>query len=500
MPVPLSDPMPGAATVTLAELMAASGVGFGTSGARGLVSAMTDRVCYLYTRGFLSYLVGEGLLAPGGAVAIAGDFRPSSPRIMAAAAAAIADAGHRCVNCGTVPSPALAAYAFARGMPSLMVTGSHIPDDRNGIKFNRPDGEVLKADEAAMREVAVAAPAARFDEHGALCPPVTLPAVDPAAHDHYVRRYLDAFPAACLDGVTVLLYEHSTVAARALGEILAGLGATVLRRGHSERFMPVDTEAVRPEDVALAAAWARQERFDGIVSADGDGDRPLLGDERGEWLRGDVLGILVARHLGAATVVTPVSSNTALERCGAFAATHRTRIGSPYVIEGMLAARAAGGSPVVGYEANGGFLLMDDLDLDGRRLGALPTRDAALPALALLLAARRSGRTLSALAADLPRRYTASDRLKDFPAAVAASRLAALAAERAAIVREFPGLGAVSALDLTDGLRITFASGEVVHLRPSGNAPELRCYTEADDPARAAALNAACLRRLETWR
>jgi phosphomannomutase len=46
----------------------------------------------------------------------------------------------------------------------------------------------------------------------------------------------------------------------------------------------------------------------------------------------------------------------------------------------------------------------------------------------------------------------------------------------------------VSSLDVVDGLRITFRSGEIVHLRPSGNAPELRCYTEADSEARAARL------------
>src|SRR3546814_9865884 len=49
------------------------------------------------------------------------------------------------------------------------------------------------------------------------------------------------------------------------------------------------------------------------------------------------------------------------------------------------------------------------------------------------------------------------------------------------------GLGAQEpqAVDTTDGLRLTARSGEIVHLRPSGNAPELRCYSEADTPERA---------------
>jgi phosphomannomutase len=53
-----------------------------------------------------------------------------------------------------------------------------------------------------------------------------------------------------------------------------------------------------------------------------------------------------------------------------------------------------------------------------------------------------------------------------------------------------------SALDLSVGLRVSFVGGEIVHLRPSGNAPECRCYAEADSPARAEALVAQHLARL----
>jgi hypothetical protein len=44
------------------------------------------------------------------------------------------------VNCGFIPSPAVALYGITREIPSIMVTGSHIPDDRNGIKFNQCNG------------------------------------------------------------------------------------------------------------------------------------------------------------------------------------------------------------------------------------------------------------------------------------------------------------------------------------------------------------------------
>ncbi len=487
-------------TISIADLMTHSGVGFGTSGARGLAEAMTDRVCYLYTVGFLQYLEKTGAIHPGDTVALAGDFRPSTPRIMAAAAAAIADLGYQPMNCGHIPSPAVACYAMAERNASLMVTGSHIPDDRNGIKFNKPDGEVLKADEAGIREQIVSVPRALFDDLGGFQETPPLPDEDTAAYRRYVARYLDFLPANCLKGRRILVYEHSSVATRALTEIFGELGADVIRRGYSEAFVPVDTEAVRAEDVELARAWATAERFDLLVSADGDGDRPLVGDEQGNWLRGDIVGILTAHFLDADAVVTPVSSNTALERSAWFSKVVRTRIGSPYVIEGMQQAQEQGAARVVGYEANGGFLTLTPLELDGRRLCGLPTRDAVIVALAVILLADRHGMPVSQLASLLPTRFTASDRLRDFPTEVSARRIAEIAADPAAIARQFPDLGAVEHIDQTDGLRVTFTNQEIIHLRPSGNAPELRCYTEADSEQRAGALNAACMAVLETWR
>jgi phosphomannomutase len=77
-----------------------------------------------------------------------------------------------------------------------MVTGSHIPDDRNGIKFNTSKGEITKLDEQGIRAERVDVPDA-FASDGALRPEFAgaLPAVDPAPARAYVARWLDAFPA-----------------------------------------------------------------------------------------------------------------------------------------------------------------------------------------------------------------------------------------------------------------------------------------------------------------
>ena len=492
--------------VEIGDLMESSGVGFGTSGARGLVEKMTDRICYSYTSAFLQHLEQGGELERGSAVAIAGDLRPSTGRIMAACGAAIGDRGYRLINCGRIASPSVTCYAMAHGIPSLMVTGSHIPDDRNGIKFNKADGEILKGDEQGIRSQRVTIPDGKFTLDAALATPFELPPERQDASDHYLRRYLEFLPGNCLAGVRVGLYEHSSVVRDALHEILHALGASVTRLGRTESFTPVDTEAIRAEDVRLAQQWAADASFDCIVSADGDGDRPLISDECGNWLRGDVAGILCARWLEAAIVATPVSSNSAVERCGWFQRVIRTRIGSPYVIAAMDQALSGATGPVVGYEANGGFLTGNDIEREGRILTALPTRDAVIVILGVMLLARQQGCAISELLEQLPRRFTASDRLKEFPTGLSHARLAWLnpGDEKLARRRIEDLLGAsfgeADTIDTTDGLRITFLNGEVVHLRPSGNAPELRCYNEADSPQRVQAMQEICMEILGRWK
>ncbi|HEY4414185.1 MAG TPA: phosphomannomutase [Verrucomicrobiae bacterium] len=490
--------------ISIQELMARSGVAFGTSGARGLATAMTDSVCYAYTRGFLQYLESIGELKRAGErVAVGGDFRPSSDRVMAAVCRAADDMGYPAVNCGKVPSPAVALFGFENKIPSIMVTGSHIPDDRNGIKFNKPAGEVLKDDERGMSSQVVELDDALFGADGNFAKPVPLPEMSPAAGENYVMRYLNFFAHDALRGVRVGVYQHSAVGRDVLVKIFSHLGAEVTPLGRSDKFIPVDTEAIRPEDVELASAWAKSNTFDALVSADGDSDRPLVSDEQGNWLRGDIAGILAAKFLGADSISTPVSCNTAVEKCGWFKTIRRTRIGSPFVVASMNEASAAGAQRVVGYEANGGFLLNSDIERGGKKLRALPTRDAVIVMLGILLLAKVQGKSVSELAATLPARFTASDRIKNFATEKSAAILARFnsgdeAADRVAIEKMFGDIGGrVKNLNRTDGLRIVFENEEVIHLRPSGNAPEFRCYAEAAMEKRARDIVADALMKVQ---
>lgn len=455
---------------------------FGTSGLRGLVTELTDPLCAGYVRAFLRTVPHDGL------VMVARDLRPSSARIAATVADTAAELGLRVADCDEVPTPALALAAMAAGAPSVMVTGSHIPADRNGLKFYSASGEITKADEAAIvAGFAEAPPAAKASPEDA-----------GGARAAYAARYTAAYGRA-LQGLRIGVYQHSSVARDLLAEMVVALGAEVTQLGRSDTFVPVDTEAVSDGTRRMLADWAKGRGFDAIVSTDGDADRPLLTDATGRVIPGDVIGALTAASLGADIVVTPVSSNTLIEASGLFATTERTRIGSPYVIAAMEARMAAPGAKVVGFEANGGFLLGFSAAGPAGPLVPLMTRDAFLPIVATLASAVAKGVTLAGLVATLPARATASDRLEEVPTDWSQAFVGGLIRDPAARAAFFAGREE-SQTDLTDGLRVTFTDGTILHLRPSGNAPELRCYAEAHDAATADMLVRDTLARIADLR
>ncbi len=459
---------------------------FGSSGVRGLASDLAGRASGLYTEGFARRLRATGF--ERGKVFVGRDTRDSSPAIAEDCMAALTSAGFEPVDCGAIPTPALAFYAREHGGAALMVTGSHIPADRNGIKFYGPKGEIDKADEAAITGYV-----AELADHYPW-PPAR--ATWQTGHEQAVAAFrgrVDAvLPARALSGLRLGVYQHSSVAAELLVEVLRSYGADVVAVGKSEVFVPVDTEAVSPETMAKAKGWVRDFNFDAVLSADADADRPLIIDETGGLFRGDLIGLATALFLKADTVVTPVTSNSGISDAFGFKVV-RTRVGSPFVIAGMEAARPAGGT-IVGFEANGGVLLGSDCILNGKTLSALPTRDSFLPILAVLGTVASTGKSLSALRELWKLPVCASERLENFPVEKSRGLMRQLS-DRDALQAFLAPFGTVADVDETDGLRARMTSGEIVHLRPSGNAPEFRCYAEAANGDRAAAIVAIALER-----
>ncbi len=526
---------------------------FGTSGLRGLVTDITDLEAYINARGFLAYLLGHALVVRDQEVYLAGDLRPSTNgrerSILRAVGKAVVDAHLTPVFLGQLPTPALTLHGLLRARASIMVTGSHIPFDRNGIKFNKPDGEVLKPDEPAIidavariRAAEYERPAAEslFDDAGWFKSPAffALPHASPAGAHGYLNRYLAVMPAAALAGLRVVFVQHSAVGRELLPQLLRELGAEVIAVGRSETFVPVDTEALSAAMLQQFQALADEAAavagpLDAVVSTDGDSDRPLVlaPDETGRlhFVNGDLLGLLVAGYLNADAVAVPISVNDAIDRqlAGRGVCLLKTRIGSPHVIAAMQQLVQGGARRVVGWEANGGFMTGTPIEWRGRELTALPTRDACLPIVAALHLIVLNRKPLIDLVRALPGRHGAaglidrvpvetSRRLVEFlcpvpariiraervnqgwtvateagPTSAGMDELSALQLAVERIEQRFTaaqGFGALVGFNRLDGLRLSFANGDIAHLRPSGNAPQLRLYAVADSPDRAAAI------------
>jgi phosphomannomutase len=246
-------------------------------------------------------------------------------------------------------------------------------------------------------------------------------------------------------------------------------------------------------------------------------------------LPGDLLGIVVAEYLRADAAAVPISANDAVERRMGERGISllKTKIGSPYVISALDELRRAGThTRIVGWEANGGFLTGSDIALTSGTLAALPTRDSTLPILANLFAAAERRIPLPLLWSWLPSRFGRAGLLNNVPVTVSEAILAALIPpgdvieveldgtgrvidrsrpdamgtpltepagaaweqRKATLARFFTpalGFGDIVRINVLDGVRVYFNNGDVAHLRPSGNAPQLRIYANSDSQARA---------------
>ncbi len=462
----------------LKSLISENNIKFGTSGMRGKVSDWTNEVIYFSVISFLKSHISSNPSITFNRVAIAGDLRPSTDHFLEVVANAIKDLGYELDYCGKISTPALMLYSVKNSIPSIMVTGSHIPDDRNGLKFHKYDGEILKSDEEIIlneeidtsKEIVLSLKLADLK-------------VNPIPEKEYIERYVNFFGIDALKGLNIGLYGHSAVGRDIVYNIFTSLGAEVTKIGFSDKFIPVDTEAIREDDVKLAKKWANEYKFDCIISTDGDSDRPLISDENGAWIRGDVLGVIVSKYLEMEAVVTPVSSNSSVD-LDLFKKVVRTKIGSPYVID-SLKQLTIEGYKSSGYEANGGYLLASDILDKGNVLNKLVSRDAVLPMISLIAYSKKLNLPISKIVSNFEKRFTSSRKVDNFPTEKSKEIIMNFYVndqiDKTKVKEFFKSTIDLEITDINtlDGVRVTYENKDVLHIRPSGNAPELRCYAES---------------------
>ena len=438
---------------------------FGSSGTRGTVGeAMTPSLVLRVAR-------AAGTVWSADCVAIARDTRTSETMFEDAAASGLASVGVSVDRLGIVPTPGVAAYCAAESVPAVVITASHNPPEYNGVKLVDAEGVELTVDalERVERHVFDApVEEAPWDEVGDMTD------VEDAC-DRYVDGLLDAVDRAAIEAadLTVALDPGHGAGSITSPLFLRRLGCRVLTvNAQPDGHFPGRKPEPVSEQLGDLRRLVRTTDADVGIAHDGDADRAVFVDERGEPIPGESsLAALAAAHLGpddAFVSAVNVSQRVVDVVESAGARLELTPIGATNIVTRIRELDAEGVSVPVAGEGNGGVFFPD------RRLA----RDGAL------VAARFLELLVDHPASELVdpyRDYHATRRNLGYDDR--AEREAMLdAAERYAQRAGAP-------LDTTDGYRLDHEDGWVL-VRPSGTEPKVRIYAEARDPGRAEELAA----------
>ena len=435
---------------------------FGSSGTRGV--ANEDLTPAFALR--VAEAAGSVWDAPRAAVGR--DTRRTGRMFVNAVATGLAAVGTDAARLGVVPTPALQAYAAEEGVPAIMVTASHNPPEYNGLKLVGPDGVELAVDDLERIESALLAE--RFEPVGwdATGEDVTVE----GTRRRYVESLLatverDAIAAADL---TVALDPGHGAGALTSPAFYRELGCRVVTVNAQPdgRFPGRNPEPVEP-NLADLGRLVRASEADVGVAHDGDADRAIFYDERGEYVEGDAtLAALAAAELGADDVaVSAVNVSQRLaDVCDAAGADlDLTPIGSTRIMTRIRELEAEGRVVPIAGEGNGGVIF------PAYRI----TRDGAYTGARFLELLATAGLEASEVLA--PYDDYANVRV-NVAYDTDAEREALLAAAAARARSEDAELTTI------DGFRLDYGDAWVL-ARPSGTEPVVRVYAEAREESRA---------------
>mgnify|MGYP005840411665 CR=1 FL=1 len=361
---------------------------FGTDGVRGVYGRdLTDELAFELGRAAVTVLARSEHHRP--TLVIGRDTRASGEPLERALAEGIRAAGADVILAGVVPTPAVAFLTVNLGAGAgVVISASHNPPQDNGIKFFGPFGyklpdELEEEIEAEMARGASAAPTRRGEVLEA-----------PDAIERYVRHLVGAAEAR-LDGMRIVVDCANGAASAVAPAVLRRLGAEVypIFDRPDGTNINVGCGALHPEVVAGAVLAVGA---DAGVAHDGDADRALFADARGQVVDGDqvltacALAMREAGTLAGDVVVTTVMANLGLRKAMEAAGIRaiQARVGDRYVLEEMIAHGAR-----LGGEQSGHVIFADHAT----------TGDGILTAVRFLSLSVRTGRSVADLAAAMPR-------------------------------------------------------------------------------------------------
>jgi len=362
---------------------------FGTDGVRGIANLeLTPEIALRLGRAAATTFRSRHKRP---SVLIVRDTRASGDLLEAALSAGLLSAGSDVFNCGVLPTPAAAFLAPDVGADAgAVVSASHNPASHNGIKFFGPDGYKLNDDEEERIEALLDTPgaAALGADVGRIIPL-------PDAEDRYVAHALRSLEGRRLDGIKVVVDCANGAAVRTSPRALAEAGAEVVAMNVAPDGMNINVGCGSTDPEPLAEAVVRLHADVGLAH-DGDADRVLAVDSRGDLVDGDAIIAILATELHEAgrlpanLVVTTVMANLGFRvaMTGAGIDLVETAVGDRYVIEAMRRHGAG-----IGGEQSGHVILAD----------CSTTGDGLITGLRLLARMASTGRPLADLASIVER-------------------------------------------------------------------------------------------------
>ena len=359
---------------------------FGTDGVRGLVNEfLTPELAYHLGRAAASYF-GQSIDRP--VFLIGRDTRISGGMLESALASGICAVGGDVIVLGEAPTPAIAYLVRQKECTAgVVISASHNPYPDNGIKFF--DGNGFKLPDAVEDEIEELCKSSADD---CLPRPTKGDIGTIQYHQEWVREYVDfvVSTSASLEGLKVV-YDGAHGAASYVGPtILRQLGAEVIAINVEPNGTNINDNAGSTHLEGLQAAVLREGAHVGIAN-DGDADRCLMVDEKGQVLDGDQIMLLCGLHLQeqgklkdnmiVGTVMSNIGFHKAAEELGM--KTCSTAVGDRYVLEKMLAEGYS-----IGGEQSGHVIFLDYNS----------TGDGLLTAVQTLSIMKEKGKSLSELA------------------------------------------------------------------------------------------------------
>lgn len=358
---------------------------FGTDGIRGLTNAapMTAAIAMKVGQATGKHFVRGGHKHR---VVIGKDTRLSGYMVESALTAGFTSVGMDVIQLGPLPSPAVAMLTREmRADLGVMISASHNPFHDNGIKLFGPDGYKLSDDDETAIEALIEADVALADPRAI----GRAKRIDDA-QGRYIHFAKDSFPQHLrLAGLKIVIDCAHGAAYKVAPEALWELGAEVIAIGVSPNGFNIN-DAIGSTHPKALQLKVLESGADIGIALDGDADRLIVVDEKGQIVDGDQLMALVtlraaeAGTLKGGGLVATVMSNLGLERLltANGLTLHRAGVGDRYVLEAMQA-----GGFNIGGEQSGHLILADHST----------TGDGLIAALQVLAALVATGKPASEL-------------------------------------------------------------------------------------------------------